>query len=57
MIKLAFLNALAFTKDFTDNTGFNKCRSCIEAAQNCVMKQVVATASDQANMVFKIAAL
>ena len=37
-IKLAFLKDITFTKDFTDTTEFNKCRSQIEAAQNCVMK-------------------
>ena len=37
-IKLAFLKYLSFTKDFTDNTEFNKCHSQLEATQNCVMK-------------------
>ena len=38
LIKLAFLEALTVTGDFTDNTKFNKRRSRIEAAQNCAMK-------------------
>ena len=37
-IKLAFLKDLIFTKDFTDNTEFNKCHSRLETTQNCVMK-------------------
>ena len=38
LLKLAFLNALTVTKDFTKNPEFNKHRSQIEAAQNCAMK-------------------
>ena len=32
LIKRAFLKALTFTKDFTENTEFNKCRSRLVAA-------------------------
>ena len=38
LIKLPFLKALTFMKDFTDNTKFNKCHSRIAATQNRVMK-------------------